>query len=811
MNLLRDVQYACRGLRRNPTFAAAALTVVALGIGATTAVFTVVRAVLLQPLPYREPERLVLVRADGQGILHQALVTGEELASIRTRPDLFESIAVINASPGNVTAPGEMEAVEAASPSDNFLETLGMRPVLGRMVSRQDIGPRWVTAVDISYELWQRRWHGDPNIVGTPIEINNIPMTIAGVLPRGFRLDLGPKVPIPPRFDVWFPRGPGYDDGPTRSQTVIARLRRGVSLEAAQSALGTLTESVIAAHPSSYRTGAVRLSLSTIDREVGSDMKPALIALTGAVAFVLLVACANLMNLLLARAFARSRELAVRTAIGASRGRLVAQLATEGLLLGLLGAALGLLVARWGVDGLLRLAPAALPRREEIAIDPLAASFAVGTAILCSLVFGLVPAWQATRSGVADMMKQDPASSRRSGTTRGLLVSAQLALSLVLLVGAGLMGRAFISMRSVPLGFDPSRAMTMNVQLQFQRFEGESADPPKRLEEAKLKRLSFYRELADSTRRIPGVEQAGVGLFVPMSGGPIALRYSTGPDQPELPAAGAIALAGFLETLRVPLVAGRYFTSEDDNRPVVIVDRLLADQTWPHETAIGRRLLIGRTVGAATWAEVVGVVAHVQLEGLRSRPSPEVFLTYATRQYSDLNIVVRGAAPMALRPAVEAAVQRLGPGRPVHNVRTLESYVAEASADTRFALFVLGAFALLAVILTAVGVYGVVAYATARRTREIAVRLALGADARGIVGLVVRDGLGWTIAGIAAGLAGALMLTRYLASLLFGIGAQDPATFAGVAVLLAITALVAAAIPAIRATRVDPMLALRSE
>jgi putative ABC transport system permease protein len=805
MNLLRDLRYGFRGLTRNPTFAAAALTVMALGIGASTAVFSVVRAVLIHPLPYREPERLVLFRADGPGVARQALVTGEELAAIRARPDVFESVAVINQSPGNLTSPNEMAAVIAASPSDNFLETLGMTPTLGRMVSRQDAGTKSVTAVDISYELWQRHWHGDAAIVGKPIEINNIPMTIAGVLPRGFKLHLGPNVPLSPTLDIWFPRAAGYDEGPTRSQTVVARLRHGVSLRSAQASVDALTSGVIASHPASYHAGTVRLSVSSIDREVGSDVKPALVALTGAVAFVLLVACANLMNLLLARGCARTRELAVRTAIGASRRRLVAQLATESLLLGLIGAVLGLIVAQWDVEALLRLAPATLPRREEIAINTTVAIFAVGTSLLCSLIFGLVPAWQATKTDVVDIMKQDPASGRQASTTRGLLVSAQLALSLVLLVAAGLMARAFVNIRSIPLGFEPARAATMNVQLQVQRFNVGD------LEGARLKRLAFYHELADSVRRIPGVEQAGLGLFVPMSRGPITFRLSLGPDQPESAAIGGIALAGFLESLRVPLVVGRYFTADDENRPLAIVDRQLADRVWPHESAIGRRLLVMRTTGAPTWVDVVGVVDHVQLGGPRSQSLPEIFVTYAVRQYADLDIVFRAANPMALVPAVEAAVQRLGPGRPVHEIRALVDYVADASADTRFALFVLGAFAVLAVILTAIGVYGVVAYATARRTREIAVRLALGADASRIVALVVRDSLGWTIAGLAAGVAGALALTRYLASLLFGIGTHDPVTFAAVALLLGATAVVAAALPAFRAVRVDPMLALRSQ
>jgi predicted permease len=505
MLLLRDFRHGARLLARHPSFAAAALAVMALGIGATTAVFTVVRAVLLRPLPYRAPDRLVLFRADGPGVAHQALLTGHELAAIRTRPDIFESIAVINQSEGNLTTPREMDAVTAASPSDNFLETLGVGPMLGRMVSLRDIGTQWMTGVDISYELWQQRWYGDPAIVGRQIEVNNIPVTIVGVLPSGFRLHLGPGVPVTPRLDMFFPRGPGYDEGPTRSQTVLARLRSGVKSDAAQSAVDALTRTLTATRPSDYHTGAVRLTVSPLEDEVTSDVKPALVTLTGAVAFVLLIACANLMNLLLARATARTRELATRAAIGASRGRLVAQLAAESVLLGAAGAALGLLVARWGVDTLLRFAPDTLPRRETIAIDAAVALFAAGTSLACSLVFGLIPAWQATRTDIVDMMKQDPAAPRHASVTRGLLVAAQIALSLVLLVGAGLMARAFTGMRSVPLGFEPRGAMTMNVHLQVQRFNDGGID------ESREKRLAFYRELARSVRDIPGVQQVGIG------------------------------------------------------------------------------------------------------------------------------------------------------------------------------------------------------------------------------------------------------------------------------------------------------------
>jgi putative ABC transport system permease protein len=804
MTILRDLRFGFRILFRNPSFSVGAIAVLALGIGATTAVFSVVRAVLLQPLPYREPNRLVLFRADGPGVPHQALLTSYELAAMRARPDLFESVAVIGESECNLTSPDDMEAVTGASASVNFFETVGVKPLLGRTVSQVDFGVTWVSGIDISYELWQRHWRGDPDIIGKPIEVNNIPMTIVGVLPRGFRVNLGPGVPLQTRVDVWYPRGAGYDEDPARAYVTIARLRRNMTVAAAQAAVAEIARQVAAAHPTGYSAGPVRVSATPLDREVVSDVKPALVALMGAVAFVLLVACANLMNLLLARACARTRELAVRAAIGASRAQLVAQLTAESAALGAVGAGLGLIVAQLGVDILVRLAPATLPRREIIAIDATVAVFAVAVSLVCSFVFGLVPAWQATSGNMAGTMKQDPALGRHTGATRGVLVAAQLALSLTLLVGAGLMMRAFISMRAVPLGFDPSRAVTMNVHLQVQRFnEGTIA-------QSKVRRLAFYHQLLDSVRQIPGVERAGVGLFVPLSGGPIPRRITETPGRADHPVAGVLALAGFLESLKVPLAAGRYFTRDDDDRPVVIIDRALADELWPNESAVGRRVQLADALSRRP-VEVVGVVPHVQLEGFRTPGLPEVFMTYASSSYSALNIVVRGENPAALVAPVEAAVQRLGPGRPVHDVRALEDYVADASAETRFALFVLGIFAGLAVVLTAVGVYGVVAYATARRTREIAVRMALGADASTIVTLVVRDGAWWIVAGLAAGAIGARLLTRYVQALLFGVAPNDALTFVAVAVLLAGVATVATMVPAIRALRTDPMQALRAE
>jgi putative ABC transport system permease protein len=803
--MLRDLRFGFRVLVRNPLFALAALTVMALGVGATTAVFTVVRGVLLHDLPYREPDRLVLFRASLPGYERYPLLTPAELSALRDRSDLFESVSVISESQANLTSPDDMAVVTAAAIGDNFFETLGVEPALGRLVTRQDLGGG-IRAVTISDELWRTHFQGDPRIVGRRIEIDNRPATVAGVLPRGFRLYLGPGVHVATRIDVVFPRGRGYDDDPARTAVVIARLKSGVSIGGAQAAVDALAASLVAGNPGSYRSGPVRISLAALDREVVSDVQPALVALSGAVAFVLLVACANLMNLLLARASARAREIALRTSIGASPGRIARQLLAEGLVIGGLGAAGGLLVANWGVAALLRLAPATLPRLEAVRIDAGVAGFGAGLSLLCALAVSLIPAWQAARADVSATLKQTHTAAGHGGTTRGLLVAAQLALSLVLLVGAGLMTRAFINMRLAPLGFDPDGAVTMNVRLFGERFNGAT------LADDREKRLVFYHQLADSVREIPGVEQAGVGLPVPLAGPPLTQRVSLEASQPEHPTEGAIALAGLLETLRVRLVAGRFFAAADDNRPVVIIDQRLAAELWPDgsQAAVGRRALFKTAIGQQ-WVEVIGVVSHVQMRGLRGGDLPQIWMTYGTRSYAALNLVVRGANPSALVEPVRQAIQRLGPGRPVHDIRLLEDYVADASADTRFALFVLGAFAIVALVLSALGVYGVVAYVTARRTREIAVRMALGADARGIVGLVVREGMAWTIAGLAAGLTGGLALTRYLDSLLFHVGATDPLTFAAVAAVLASVAAAATALPAIRAVRIDPMLSLRSE
>jgi putative ABC transport system permease protein len=602
MIILRDLRFGCRILTRNPSYAIAAIAVIGLSIGATTAVFTVVRAVLLQPLPYHDPSRLVLFRADAPGLRRYPGITGVEFHALRARTDIFEDVAAVNGVNANLTDGDSMERVAGGSATDNFLALLGVAPFAGRPLSaRLDLGDRYVRSVVISHELWQRRWPDDQTIVGRHISVNNLDVEVVGIMPPGFRTYLGADANVSPRVDIWFANVIGASDryrGPA-----VARLRPGVGLRAAQQVVDALI-----AQP-------VHLELVPLADDVVHDVRPALFALGVAVAFVLLVACANLTNLLLARACARTRELAIRTAIGASRSQLVRQLTLESVVLAVLGGGAGLLAAQWAVDGLLKLAPSQLPRRETIAIDATVALFAFAVALGSSLIFGLVPAWQATRAELSTTLKQDPAASRGAVLTRGLLVASQLAFSLLLLVGAGLMARTFIGMRTVPLGFQPANVLTMRLELSFRLFE------------TSAKRLAFYQRAMEAVRSVPGVREMSMGTPIPLDGVTLYQRMSTGDGLQELTASMHVALPGYFDTLRIPLRAGRDFGPQDeapDAAPHVIVDERLAEQLWPGRTAIGQRVRLFQARPPEQWADVIGIVGHVQSADLRHAGLPQI-------------------------------------------------------------------------------------------------------------------------------------------------------------------------------------------
>lgn len=798
--MLRDLRLSLRMVRKNPSFAGSAILVMALGIGASTAVFSVLRGVLLEPLPYRDPGRIVLFRADLPDRAQTPALTSVEFAALRGRTDLFESVAAAVVADANLVTPEATVPLNAAAVSANFLETLGVVPLLGRSVGPVPKGAG--RPVAIGYEAWQRYFRGDPNVIGTPIDVNGAQFIVAGVLPREFRAYLGADVGLPPRLDLLQFRSSGYDEDPFRGNIVIGRLRPGVTLEAARTGVELTASSLVAAHAGSYRTGPVRLSIAAVAGEVVKDVRPAITAAAAAVLLVLVVACANLTNILLARASGRSHEIAVRIAIGARRRDITRQLVAEGLVIGLLGAAAGWALAQWGVDGLLALAPTTLPRREAIVLDATAAVFAVVVTAVIAIIVSIVPAWHTMPARVARGWRTKVQTGR---VTRGLLVAGQLAFSVMLLVGSALLARAFVNLRTTSLGFEPADVISMHVSLDGRRWNAGTLD------EARVVRRGFYERLLTRVEALPGVHRAGAGFPRPFSGMTMTQRVSLGPGSPERETDGFIAFAGYLETLGVALVEGRYLTPADHPNPVVVIDERLAQQLWPGESAIGRRLLTILSVSPPKWTTVIGVVSHVNARSPREPGLPQIWMTYAVRAYAQLDLIARVDDPAASLPRVAAAVIDAGAGRPVRDAGRMEDDVSAASADTRFALFVLGVLSALAVLLSAVGVYGVVSYTLAQQVREIAVRVALGASPTRLVGLVLRDAAAWAIVGIGGGLALAALLSRSLESLLFGVTHHDGTMFLTAASLLVMVVLTASIVPALRAVRVDPMIALRRE
>ena len=699
-----------------------------------------------------------------------------------------------------------MEPATAASITDEFLPLLGVHPILGRTLAvRDDFGTDYIRSVLISYDLWQRRWHGDPHIVGRPTQVNNIDVTIVGVMPRGFSLQLGPGTNVPSAVDIWFPTTLADGGAGRNSRVVIGRLRSGVTVLQAERDGNAAIRRVIARTPASYPAGRFQLHVARLQDDLVRPVRPALVALFGAVGFVLLIACSNIAQLLLARGTGRARELAVRQAMGAPRSRIARQLLTESLTLSAFAIGGGLLLARWGVTLLVGMAPAALPRRDAIGVDLAVLGFAVAAAAISTMLFGTAPALQAMKTDVASALKAAAirTTAPGRGRLRALLVVTEVALSLVLMVGAGLMLRTFAMLSRVPLGFQAERLLTANAPLTFRAFPDAKS------------RTAFYQHALDRVQALAGVESASLVLPLPLDGRLLLLRYGLETDTgtPDRVAAAFTIVPSYFDTMRVRLIGGRDFSWDDitEDRAVVIVDETFARLAWPNGNPVGRRVNLSLSSKRTRWAEVIGVAGHVQADGLRSAGLPQLYRPYQMNA-SSMNVVVRGRGDVsALAVPVKSAIEALGPGRPVRSIRTMNQYVSEATADTRFALSALAAFAVVALALAAIGLYGVIACTTAGRTREIGIRIALGARSSSIMRLVVGDGLGWTLAGVGVGLAGAAALTRYLETLLFGVGATDPLTFAAMVGVMLLVAAAASYFPARRAARVDPLIALRAE
>jgi putative ABC transport system permease protein len=806
--LWQDLRYGARMLARNPGFTTVAVLTLALGIGANTAIFSVVNAVLLRPLPFDHPDRIVTLgekTKDG----NRMNVGYATYVDWQTESRTFEHLAAYRWWDPSLIGEGPPERLSGLRVSQPFFSILGVQPALGRDFLPDEDRPDNSRVVILSHGLWQRRFGGDPEVVGRPVMLSGRNYTVVGVLPASFQ-----SVVSTFAYDsaeIWRPLG--YDvSQPWACRTcrhlrAIGRLSSGVSLEQAQAEIETITSNLKQDFPDKYSGQGVRL-IRLHDHMVG-NVRLALLVLLGAVGFVLLIGCANVANLHLARAANREREIAIRAALGAGRRRLFRQLVTESLLLAVLGGAAGLLLALWGVDALLALSPADLPRLDDVRVDSWVLTFGFAASIVTGLMFGLAPGLQSSQPDLNKALKQGGRTGVAAGPSRlrSLLVVVETTLALVLLVGAALLVNSFFRLSRVHPGFDTKNMLTLTVTLSGEKYSFDEQV------------LTFHQRLADRIQALPGVESVAWASNLPLSGNhdrygmPIEDRPEVAPpDRPSVER--YVVSSSYLRTMRIPLLRGRVFTEKDDAHApgVALINQTLAQRLWPGENPIGKRIRMGG--GPDAWRTIVGIVGDVRHYGLALEPSMQAYVPHPQMlgQSSAHSWLIRARSdPANLAAAVRDAVWAVDPDQPAYGVLTLEQMAAASVAQERFTMVLLGIFATVALVLAAIGIYGVISYSVSQRTHEIGIRMALGAQPRDIFKLVVGQGMALTLAGVGVGLAGAFALTRFLESLLFGVSATDPVTFAGVALLLAAVALLACYIPARRAARVDPLVVLRYE
>jgi putative ABC transport system permease protein len=809
MTLWQDVRYGLRAMRSNWGFTAVAVVALALGVGANTAIFSVVNAVLLRPLQYPNAGRLVAIQElNREGRRGQS--TPANFLDWRAQSTVFEHLAAIYARTANLAAGEDAERIDLAMTSADFFEVFGVRPAAGRFFRPEEENAGHEPVVVIGSNLWRRRFGGDPNVVGRSVTLDGRAYTIVGVAPEGFRYPDRTEAWVPPfarvpttseQMDVERARGWGF-------LSAVALLKPGVGLEQARAEMETITARLRQQHPDTNNNRFNRVV--TLHEHLVGESGRALLLLLGAVGLVLLIACANVANLLLARAAGRQKEMAVRVALGATRLRLVRQLLVESLLLALLGGAAGLLLGWWGVDLLKTLLPTAFPRLADIGVDPRVLGFTLLVSCATGVAFGLAPALQFTKPDLHAFLKESARGSTggaRGGRLRGLLIVSEVALSLVLLVGAGLLFRSFLRLQSVELGFRPQRVLTFSLTPSGTNFRDDAAYS------------NFYRDVAERVRAIPGVEAVGVINTLPLAKGPTTgFRVEGGPAlrPDQMPSVNYRSVsAGYFDAAGVSVIKGRVPDERDvAGQPLVLaVNQSLARRDFPGEDPVGKRISYGiRPDGQPIWFQIVGVVSDVRNTELGTEPTPEIYTSYLQDPFAGMSYVVRSSVePESLVPSVREAVRSVDRAQPVSDVRTMEQLVGEAAAEPRFNSLLLGLFAGMALVLAAAGIYGVMSYAVTQRTHEIGIRIALGAQTRDVLRFVVGQGMALALAGVGLGLVAALALTRVMSSLLYGVSATDPLTFAAVALLLSLVALLASYIPARRATKVDPMVALRYE
>ena len=793
---MNELRYALRRLSKSPGFTLIAVLTLALGIGANTAIFSVVNGVLLRPLPYLQPERLVTL---------QSQQSSPELEDIAAQSKSFESIGGLGVQAADYAGAGEPIQLQLGLVAGDFFRVLGVQPALGRTLTAEDDRFGGPHAVVLTHELWQRQFAGDRAILGKDITLAGQSYNVVGVLPGTFRSPRGTLDAFVP-VHVFYPlaakaRGAHLLRG-------YARLQPGRTMTQAQSELRVIDQRLAAANPDENKNRESKL-LSLQEKMVG-DIRPALLVLFGAVGLVLLIACANFANLLLARTAGRRQELTVRAALGASRRQLIGQVLLESTLLALLGGAAGLLLGSWGVDALLALRPEDLPRVENVHLDGWVLGFTFLLALVTGIVFGVVPAWEATRLEIQSVLSSGGRNATAARSVfRGFLVVAELALALVLLIGAGLLGKTFWRLTSVAPGFQTEHILTMRVELPEARYR--QVEPQTR----------FREQVLENMNALPGVQAAMISEM-PLGGNSINHNFIIDGrpplahgDEPEL--YNRSVAGDYFKTLGIPLLRGRAFTRDDRaGVPAVgVINDAMAKTYFPKENPLGRRIRWARDEGVA-WITIVGVAGNVRHFGLAAAEEPAIYTPYAQsgqewKRWSELMIKTAGTSSPELVRQLKAAIWKVDPLIPVRNIRPMSEVMAVSLAEQRFNTLLLAIFAGVALLLAAVGLYGVLAFLVTQRTREIGIRVALGAQARDVMRLVLRQGFGLSIAGVAAGIAISLGGTRVLAGLLYGMSPTDPLTFVALAVLLLLVALIACFVPARRALRVDPIVALRTE
>ena len=812
--MFQDLRYAARMLRKNAALTIVIVLSLAVGIGANTAIFSVVNALLLKPLPYPEPDRLAILwlRSPGIGIPQDWPSPGQYM-DIKAENHSFDELSISIGGSFNLTGLDRPERLEGMRTSSTLLDMLGAKPLLGRTLLAEEDQPGKPPVALLTHGLWKRLFGGDPQIVGRSLTLNGKQYTVAGVLRPDFLLnnEVVPTVAAIEKVEILLPLPFGADAVNRRGDenyNIVGRLKPGVTMREAQEDVAAIAGRI---RNKDHRDRTFTISVVPLLDQVVGNVRRSVLIMLGAVTLVLLIACANVANLLLSRATGREKEVAIRAALGAGRMRLVRQLLTESVLLGVLGGAAGLLVAVLTLFVVRDINPGNIPRLDAIRIDGIVLAFTFGISILTGIIFGMAPAVRVARVDLNTSLKSGGRSSQNEGGfnparqgLRSLLVVAELALSMVLLIGAGLLIRSFVRLASVPPGFNPEHVISMRSAEAGPKYQQDKA------------RIQYYQQLGERISRLPGVQSQGAVSALPLTasvgwGGILIEGYTPPPSEPELQVDMRVATNDYFRTMEIPLLQGRFFNDHDtaDVPHVILIDDKMAKRFWPHESAVGKRM---RANVKDPWYTVVGVVGTVKQYGLDIDGRMVIYYPEQQSADGDLYLVARTSNdPASVASAMVREIHAIDAGVPVFEIRTMQERLHDSLARQRFSMAVLGGFAGFAMLLAAVGVYGVISYMVTQGTHDIGLRMALGAQQRNILGLVVKQGMALAAIGIVAGLVGAFSLTRVMASLLFGVSATDAVTFSAVTLFLVATALVASYVPALRAMRVDPVVALHYE